>query len=107
MHICVNKLTIIGYDNALSPKQRQAIIWTNATILLITPLETNFKEILIAIHTFPSKKIHLKMTSGKWGPFCLGLNVSTHSCLDQHNYHDANENVMNIMSKEDKVKVKI
>ena len=34
-HKCVSKLTIIGSDNGLSPGRRQAIIWTNAGILLI------------------------------------------------------------------------
>ena len=34
-HIWVSKLTIIGSDNGLSPSRRQAIIWTNAGILLI------------------------------------------------------------------------
>ena len=48
-HICVNKLTIIGSDNGLSPGRRQAIIWTNVGILLIGPLGTNFSEILIEI----------------------------------------------------------
>ena len=43
-HICVGKLTIIGSDNGLSPGRRQAIIWTNAGILLIWPLETKFSE---------------------------------------------------------------
>ena len=76
-HICVNELTIIGSDNGLSAGQRQAIIWTKAGILLIRPLGTNFNEILIKIHIFSFKKIHLKMTSGKWSPFCLGLNVLT------------------------------
>ena len=42
--ICVGKLTIVGSDNGLSPGRRQAIIWTNAGILLIRPLETNFNE---------------------------------------------------------------
>ena len=37
--ICIGKLTIIGSDNGLSPHRRQAIIWTNAGILLIWPLE--------------------------------------------------------------------
>ena len=40
-HICVGKLIIIGSDNGLSPARRQAIIWTNAAILLIRPLGTN------------------------------------------------------------------
>ena len=48
-HICVNKLTIIGSDNGLSPGRRQAIIWTNAGIVLIGPMGTNFSEILIEI----------------------------------------------------------
>ena len=33
-HICVSKLIIIGSDNGLSPDRRQAIVWTNAGILL-------------------------------------------------------------------------
>ena len=37
-HICVSKLTIIGSDNGLSPDRRQAIIWTNAGLLLIGPV---------------------------------------------------------------------
>ena len=44
-HICVSKQTIIGTYNGLSPGQRQAIIWTNAGILLIGPLGKNFNEI--------------------------------------------------------------
>ena len=48
-HICVNKLTIIGSDIGLSPGRRQAIIRTNAGILLIGPLGTNLSEILIEI----------------------------------------------------------
>ena len=75
MHKCVSKLTIIGSDNGLSPGRRQAIIWTNARILLIGPLGTNLSEILIEIYTFSLKKIHLKVSSGKWRPSCLGLNV--------------------------------
>ena len=74
-HICVGKLTIIGSDNGLSPGRDQTIVWTNAGILLIGPLGTNFSEILIAIQTFSLKKMHLKMSSGKCRPFCLGLNV--------------------------------
>ena len=75
MHICVGSLTIIGSDNGLSPGRRQAITWTNVGILLIGPLGTNLSEMLIEIHTFSFKRIHLKMSSGKWRPFCLGLNV--------------------------------
>ena len=76
-HICVSKLTIIGSDNGLLPGRCQAIIWTYTGILLIGPLGTNFNEILIKIHIFSFKKMHLKMSSGKWRPFCLGLNMLT------------------------------
>ena len=74
-HIFVSKLTIIGSDNGLSPGRRQAIIWTNVGILLIGTLGTNFSEILSEIHTFSFKKMRLKMSSAKWRPFCLSLNV--------------------------------
>ena len=74
-HICVGKLTIIGSDNGLSPERRQAIIWTNAGILLIGPVGTNFNEILIEIQTFSLNKIRLKMSSAKCCSFRLGLNV--------------------------------
>ena len=76
-HICVVKITIISSGNGLSPGRRQAIIWTNAGILLIWPLGTNFIEILIGIQAFSFKKMHLKMSVAKWRPFCLGLNVLT------------------------------
>ena len=74
-HICVSKITIIGSDNGLLPGCRQAIIWTNAGILLTGPLVINLSEIVIKIHTFSFKEMYLKMSSGKWRPFCLGLHV--------------------------------
>ena len=74
-HLSVSKLTTIGSDNGLSPGRHQAIIWPNAGILLIEPLETNFSGILIKTHKFSFKKMRLKMSSGKWRPFCLGLSV--------------------------------
>ena len=74
MHICVSEIIIIGSDNGLSPSRRQAIIWTNAGILSIGPLGTKLSEKLIAIHIFSFKKMHLKMSSGKWRLFGLGLN---------------------------------
>ena len=68
-------LVIIGSSNGLSPGRLQAIIWTNARLLLIWPLGTNFSEIVIEIDIFSFKKMHLKISSGKCRPFCLGLNV--------------------------------
>ena len=72
-HLCVSKQ--LGSDYGLSPGRRQAIIWTTTGILFIWNLGTNFCEILIEIYTFSFKKVHLKMSSGKWRPFCLDLNV--------------------------------
>ena len=79
-YICVSKLTIIGSDNGLSPGRRQATIWTNAGILLIRTLGTNFSEILGEIHSFSFSKMHLKMSSAKWRLFGLGLNELTSVC---------------------------
>ena len=74
-HICVSILTIISSDNGLSPERRQAIIWTIVIILLIGTLGTSFSEILNEIHIFSFKEMHLKTSSAKWRPFCLGLNI--------------------------------
>ena len=65
----------IGSDNGLSPVRRQAVIETNAGILLIGTLGTNFSEILIEILTFSFKKMRLRVSSAKRRPFYLGLNV--------------------------------
>ena len=78
-HICISKLTIIGSDNGLSPRRCQAIIWTNAVILLIWSLEINRSQILVKMYAFSFMKIILKMPFGKWRPFCIGLNVLTRS----------------------------
>ena len=74
-HIWVSKQTIIGSDNSLSPGRRQAIIWINARISLIGTLGTNFSEFLFEIRIFSFKKMGLNVSSAKWRPFCLGLNV--------------------------------
>ena len=73
-HICVSDRTSIGSDNGLSPGRRQAIIRTNAGILFIRPLGTNFSEFLVEILIFSFKKMRLKVSSAKRRPFCLGLN---------------------------------
>ena len=51
-HVYDSKLTIIGSHNGLSPGRRQAIIWTNAGILLIWTFGTNFSEISSESYTF-------------------------------------------------------
>ena len=79
-HICVSNLTMIGSDNGLAPTRHQAIIWTIAEMLSIGPLGVTFYVILSEILTFSFKKnekkpICLNVSSAKWWPFCLGLNV--------------------------------
>ena len=74
-HICVSKLASIVSDNGLSPGRRQAIIWTNAGLLLIGPLGKTFSGMLIEILTYSFKKMRLKVSSAKRRPFCFGLNV--------------------------------
>ena len=73
-------LVIIGSDSGLSPVQRQAITWTNAALLSIGLLRTNFSEIWTGMLSFSFKKIHLKMTSAKMMVILSGGNE-----LKQHN----------------------
>ena len=87
-HECVDNLIIMGSDNGLLPGQCQALIWTNAGILIIGPLGTNFCEILIKIHTSPFKKMYLKMWSAECQPSCLSLNVSKIPCTSPSHYID-------------------
>ena len=74
-HICVDNLTTNASDNGLSPGRNQASIWTNAGIVLIGPLGTNFNEILVEVDTFSFRKRHLKMSSGNVGHFVLNAGL--------------------------------
>ena len=59
------------------PGRHQAIIWTDGGMLLIRLTRTNFNEILIEyFHSWKS----ISKFSGKWRPFCLGLNVLPFKC---------------------------
>ena len=53
----------IGSGNGLSPVRRQAITRTNAGLLSIGLLGTNFSENRIGILSFSFKKMHLKLSS--------------------------------------------
>ena len=66
---CVSKLNIIGTTNGLSPDWRQAITWTNAGILLISPLRINVSDISIEIQTFSFQKRTWKCRPGNGGHF--------------------------------------
>ena len=98
MHICVSNLTIIGSDNGFWPGRHQAIIWSNSWVLLIGAWGINFSEILIAIYTFSFKKMHLRMSSGKWRPVCLCLNVLILFPLGGCDYFFLHQSVIIIIS---------
>ena len=91
--MCVGNLTIISSDNGLSPGQPQAIIWTNAGILIIGPMATNSNWILIKMQQFSFKKMFLKMSSAKFHSFCLGLSVLTKFNLMLLNFDDGLTNL--------------
>ena len=75
-HICINKTTIIGSDNGLSPGRCQAIIWTNAGILLIGTLGTNNSEIsnqmsFLFIREIAYENVIWKMAAILFRPQCV------------------------------------
>ena len=61
MYASVN-YNIISSDNGLPPLRCQAIIWTNAGMLLVGPVGTSYSEIYIKIQQLSHKKMHLSMT---------------------------------------------
>ena len=71
IYASVNRVSI-GSDNSLSPIRREAIILTNAGSLSTGTLKTNVSEILIKVQNFSFTKMHLKISSAKWRPFCPG-----------------------------------
>ena len=68
------KWVSISSNNGLLPIRRQAIIRTNASIVLIRPLRTISSEILIKLQNLSFTKMDLKISSAKWRPFCPGGN---------------------------------
>ena len=68
-YMCISKLSIIVSDNGLSPGRRQAVVWTNAGMLLIGPLATNFSEIWSKFKHFHSRKSILKCRLENGGHF--------------------------------------
>ena len=101
-YIGVSKLTTIGSDNGLSPSRRQAILWTNAGILLIRPIGTNFSEISSEIHIFllrKKKTLRCRLRNGAHfvsDSMChVTQNETKHNdhytCLGLHWYNHCNE----------------
>ena len=75
---CASKLNIIGWDNGLAPSHYLNQCWKNVNF-------TTISEILIEIHKFAFKKMHLEIPSPKSRPFCLGRNVWTVHCARKQN----------------------
>ena len=73
---------IIGSDSGLSPILRQFLLGANVGLLTnLTPREI-FNDTLIETQkcSFWKKKMHRKVLSVEWQPFCLRLKVLTHCC---------------------------
>ena len=71
----------IASDHGLSPVRRQAIIWTNASILSIRPQGSRFSEISFEIQQFSFKEMHLKLSSAKVAAILPGLHVLIKWCI--------------------------
>ena len=65
-NICVSKLTSIGSDNGLSAGRRQAIIWTNATILLFQLRSLNLDDFAISINVDKLQLVEQAKYLGLW-----------------------------------------
>ena len=83
-HICVGKTIIIGSDNGLSPSRRQAIIWTNAGILLIGPQGTNPNVILNSDIFFQENGIESVVCE-------MAAILSRPQCVNHHYPHSQKE----------------
>ena len=90
MHLWVSDPTNIDSDNGLLPGECPTIISTNAGILLVGPLQTNFNDILFEIQKFSCNKMNLKMLSVKWQPYCLSLTVLINLHTNQSGYVEYN-----------------
>ena len=67
--------------NGYVPGRRRAINWTSnfvSDLFSSAPQGTNVNEILIKIHIFSFKKMHLSMSSAKVQPVCSGLIASSY-----------------------------
>ena len=86
-HTCVSKLTITDSDNGLSPGRRQAIIWTNAEILLIGTPGTNFnRNSYIFIQENPFQNIVWKMAAVLSRTQCVKYNRNKCFVVGCRNY---------------------
>ena len=74
-HICVNKLSRHWFRYWLVHVRCLAIIWTDVGLLSMGPWRSYFNKILIKIQQFTLKRMHVRMSSAKYWPSYLGLNM--------------------------------
>ena len=76
-HICVNKLTSLVQIMACRLDGAKPLSEPMLEYCWLGPWEQTSppSEILIEIRPFSFKRMHWKMSSEKWCPFCLRLNV--------------------------------
>ena len=101
-HICIGILTSNGSDNGLLPGPRQAIIWTNAGIVLIEPLETNSVKFYSEFKHFHSRKCiwkcHLENGVHFSRPQCVNTTKAWIKWLTFRNLHIQVDFVLTILS---------
>ena len=80
------KYANIGSDKGLLPDWHQTIIWTNNHLLPSGPSGIKAKVISFKTWKCLFKKIHLKMSSVTWQPFCPSLTVLRYTFYVQHTF---------------------
>ena len=80
-HICVGKLIILGSDYGLSPGRTAPSHYLNQWWDIVNWTLGNKLQRNINRNSHIFEKMQLKMSSGKWRPSCLGLNVLSVSCV--------------------------
>ena len=74
-HICVSERGHHWFGQWLVTCTASSHYLNHCWNIINWPIRNKLQWNLIGFHTFPFKKMHLKMASAKWRPFCLGLNV--------------------------------
>ena len=62
--------------------------------LFVPQEQITFSQMLIEIQTFSFKEMHFKMSTAKWQPFCLGLNVFMFDKTSYYNWTDSSVTVL-------------
>ena len=81
-HICISKLTMIGSDNGLAPGRCQGIYLNQCQVFVNWTLRNKSQWNFNQIPTFSLMKMHLKISSMKWRPFCLGGDELNNWCAE-------------------------